>query len=1100
MWMSTSLSCGSEVLVVVVSVLGELEVSVDGAVLALPRGLARSLLMSLVVDLDRPIPDDDLIERLWGEAAPANAHFSLRNTVSRLRSLLGHDVIGRDSVGYRMSSAAVHTDIAELAEALAACDTLSPDQQAERVEAALRLVRGPAFAAVRNEWWAARAVAAADEQVAAAEERWADLRLANGQVGGDLGRFRAQALDKPMRETRWRQLVDALVLDARRAEALRAAHEARRALAEFGLSVGPELREAERRALIESGDGPSTLTPGAAALEAARAWPMVGRGAVLRSLSASPSAAPVSWIVGSSGSGVSRTLAEMAALVRGGGVLVCAVDVEAAGRGHRMLDALGAEFRAARLLLSSAVETEAELSESSPMPEVREARIRSELAKAMADIAGHSRLLVVLDDVQLLSTSDARVVAHLVRVARENDLDVAFVCGEEVDVVGSGVLRCALADELGELEPDDATLRLGPLEVGDVVDLVDELRPGLPTGEARRLAEAVVGATLGHPLSTAELVRHQLIVGSDAPLPVSLEDAIQARLSRLGNAAVDVVRVVAAAGRPVGAAVVAEATPATRAAARSAIQRLLDERLLVELDGGRLEIRMAQLEAAALRSLSWSEVTRIRRRLVDLLEAQHDDQPLLVHLLLGMRTGGSKHDHRLDTLVRDLLDRHVQATDFESAVVLARHYLSAVGAVDAHDALGLEIRVLIATALFATGAAAEANSLVELVAARAEVLDLPELVADALLARGPIDTGSSDAEHIAQRAAAVLPQLAANDVERRVRLSCWAAHHLFNLGQYDRAVAMLDAVEADVNAAARPLWKSLLLTMRVQQQMCLEGRPRLASKALDELSAWHRLTGDESAGIGSATMGLAVASCTGSFDDVRAAAEAIRAAGRTMPRPDLRWLPEAANAAVLLATGDVVAAETAMGAAESLGERLSVSGARGAAISQRLLLMLEGGSLGSMAPLMAPFAGSTEVPAALIGAWGLACVQAADRESAAQAGQILRATGSVLRGVGAGWPLVAMCAAEVAASTSDAELGRIVFDELRTWTGAGLAVYGLVHVGPADLWLGLCASVMGQRATAERLLDDAIAQERRRGGAYWEKRALLARERLDGNP
>ncbi|MEY4339118.1 MAG: hypothetical protein RLZ14_968, partial [Actinomycetota bacterium] len=948
------------------------------------------------------------------------------------------------------------------------------------------------------EWWAARAVAEADEQVAAAEERWAELCLANRPVGGELGRLRAQALEKPMREARWRQLIDALVLDARRAEALRAAHEARRALAEFGLSAGPELREAERRALVEPGDEPSTLTPGAAALEAARAWPIVGRGAVLRSLSGLPAAAPVSWIVGPSGSGVSRTLAEMAALVRDGCVLVCAVDVEAAGRGHRTLDALAAEFRAAQLLLSSTVEPVAELGEPSPMPEVREARIRRELATAMADIAARSRLLVALDDVQLLSTSDARVVAHLVRVARENGLDVAFVCGEEADVVGSGVLRRALADELAEL--DDATVRLGPLELGDVVELVSELGPGLSADEARRLAEAVMGATLGHPLSTAELVRHQLIVGPGAPLPVSLEDAIQARLSRLGNAAVDVVRVVAAARRPVGAAVVAEATPATRAAARSAIQRLLDERLLVELDGGRLEIRMAQLESAALRSLSWSEVTRIRRRLVDLLEAQHDDQSLLVHLLLDMRTGRSKHDHRLDTLVRDLLDRHVQATDFEGAVVLARHYLPAVGAVDALDALGLEIRVLIATAMFATGDVAEANSLVELVAARAEALDLPELVADALLARGPIDTGSSDAEHIAQRAAAVLPQLAADDVERRVRLSCWAAHHLFNLGQYDRAVAMLDAVEADVNAAARPLWKSLLLTMRVQQQMCLEGRPRLASKALDELSAWHRLTGDESAGIGSATMGLAVASCTGSFDDVRAAAEAIRAAGRTMPRPDLRWLPEAANAAVLLATGDVVAAETAMGAAESLGERLSVSGARGAAISQRLLLMLEGGSLGSMAPLMAPFAGSTEVPAALIGAWGLACVQAADRESAAQAGQILRATGSVLRGVGAGWPLVAMCAAEVAASTSDAELGRIVFDELRTWTGAGLAVYGLVHVGPADLWLGLCASVMGQRATAERLLDDAIAQERRRGGAYWEKRALLARERLDGNP
>ena len=71
--------------VVSVSVLGELEVMVDGVVVPLPRGLARSLVMSLVVDIDRTVTDEDLIERLWGGAAPANAHFSLRNTVSRLR-------------------------------------------------------------------------------------------------------------------------------------------------------------------------------------------------------------------------------------------------------------------------------------------------------------------------------------------------------------------------------------------------------------------------------------------------------------------------------------------------------------------------------------------------------------------------------------------------------------------------------------------------------------------------------------------------------------------------------------------------------------------------------------------------------------------------------------------------------------------------------------------------------------------------------------------------------------------------------------------------------------------------------------------------------
>mgnify|MGYP003334482351 CR=1 FL=1 len=1076
--------------VVSVSVLGELEVMVDGVVVALPRGLARSLVMSLVVDIDRTVTDEDLIERLWGGAAPANAHFSLRNTVSRLRSLLGHDVIERDDVGYRMPSSAVRTDLADLDRLVAAGD----------VETALGLVRGPAFAAVRHEHWALRAVAEADERVAAAEESWAEQRLANGRLGSELGRVRAQALDKPMRETRWRQLVDALVLEARRAEALRAAHDARQALAQYGMVAGPDLRAAEQRALADPSEDRPVGTPGAMSLEAARAWPVVGRDEVVRALSNSAFDRVISWVVGPIGVGVSRVLAEVAAMAREQGALVCAVDVEAAGRGQRTLAALGAELRAARLLAMPGSEASVDASVSSPMPEVREGRLRNELVRDLVDLADVRPLVVVLDDVHLLTTADAAAVAHLVAAVVDRSLPVAFVCGEEVDVVGSGGLRSAVADEVSGLDVESGTVALGQLAGADVLELVRRLAPDLGSEATRSLAESVMGATLGHPLYAAELIRHQLASGAAAPLSVSVEDAIHDRLSRLGPAAVDVVRVIAAAGRPVSGSLVAEATPATKASARAAIQRLLDERLLVELDGGRLDIRMPALTGIASRSLAWSEVTRIRRRLVDILEAQADDPLLLAHLLLDLRSDRPKEHRKVDEHVRDVLERLVHETDFDGVVVLGRKYLSAVGAVDANDRVGLEIRVLIATALFATGGTAEANSLVEVVTAKASVFGFADLVADALLARGPIDTGSSDAEQIAERAAAVLPLLDANDIERRVRLSCWAAHHRFNIGHYQRGVELLDSVEHDVANASRPLWRSLLLTMRVQQHLCLEGRLRPAVAALEELRAWHRLTNDESAAIGSATMGLSVASAAGTLDDVRSAAETIREASRSMPRPDLRWLPEAAHAAALLAANELEAAERAVGDAEALGERLSVGGARAASTSQRLLLMLESGGLGAFAPLMAPFGDSSDVPAALVGTWALACVQAGDREAAARAASMLSAGGSVLRGVGAAWPLVAMCAAEAAAFVGHAETARLLFEELRPWTGAGLSVFGLVHLGPADLWLGLAAATIGQRATAERLLDAAIDRERRSGGAFWEKRALLARERLDAMP
>ena len=400
---------------------------VDGVVVPLPRGLARSLVMSLVVDIDRTVTDEDLIERLWGGAAPANAHFSLRNTVSRLRSLLGHDVIERDEVGYRIPSSAVRTDLSDLDRHVAAGD----------VETALGLVRGPAFAAVRHEHWALRAVADADERVAGAEELWADQRLASGRLGSELGRVRAQALDKPMRETRWRQLVDALVLEARRAEALRAAHDARQALAQYGMVAGADLRAAEQRALADPGEDRPVGTPGAMSLEAARAWPIVGRDEVVRALSNRAFDRVISWVGGSIGVGVSRVLAEVAAMAREQGALVCAVDVEAAGRGQRTLAALGAELRAARLLAMPGSEASVDASISSPMPEVREGRLRSELVRDLVDLADLRPLVLVLDDVHLLTTADAAAVAHLVATVVARSLPVAFVCGEETALLSS---------------------------------------------------------------------------------------------------------------------------------------------------------------------------------------------------------------------------------------------------------------------------------------------------------------------------------------------------------------------------------------------------------------------------------------------------------------------------------------------------------------------------------------------------------------------------------------------------------------------------------------------------------------------------------------
>ncbi|MBO0836311.1 MAG: winged helix-turn-helix domain-containing protein, partial [Actinobacteria bacterium] len=62
----------------------------------------QALLAALATAGGRPVPDDELVELVWGQGPPVNSLKSLQVLVSRTRSACGTDVIHRDSVGYRL--------------------------------------------------------------------------------------------------------------------------------------------------------------------------------------------------------------------------------------------------------------------------------------------------------------------------------------------------------------------------------------------------------------------------------------------------------------------------------------------------------------------------------------------------------------------------------------------------------------------------------------------------------------------------------------------------------------------------------------------------------------------------------------------------------------------------------------------------------------------------------------------------------------------------------------------------------------------------------------------------------------------------------------
>ena len=84
-------------------VLGPLEVSHDGRVLALGGPKQRALLAILLVRANQIVSADALIDELWGERPPESATNMVQGYVSRLRKLLSNsdgDVIVQVSGGY----------------------------------------------------------------------------------------------------------------------------------------------------------------------------------------------------------------------------------------------------------------------------------------------------------------------------------------------------------------------------------------------------------------------------------------------------------------------------------------------------------------------------------------------------------------------------------------------------------------------------------------------------------------------------------------------------------------------------------------------------------------------------------------------------------------------------------------------------------------------------------------------------------------------------------------------------------------------------------------------------------------------------------------
>lgn len=245
-------------------VLGPLRVVSDGGALPLTSGRQQALLVNLLIARGDVVASDRLIEAVWGTDLPSNPTNTLQHGVAQLRKILEPGrarsqaplVLLSDGAGYRIDLSGHSFDVVEFEEAVAAARRLlsgpGETEAARRLESALELWRGPAYAGFEYAEFARGDAERLEELRVQARELLIDAKTAMDGPAAAIAELEALVAEFPYREAVWARLMRSLYQEGRQAEALRVYQSARRTLGdELGIEPSPELRELEEQILLQ---------------------------------------------------------------------------------------------------------------------------------------------------------------------------------------------------------------------------------------------------------------------------------------------------------------------------------------------------------------------------------------------------------------------------------------------------------------------------------------------------------------------------------------------------------------------------------------------------------------------------------------------------------------------------------------------------------------------------------------------------------------------------------------------------------------------------------------------------------------------------------
>ena len=237
-----------------IRILGPVDLVLNGEVVHFGGRHARMVIAALVLGANHMVSSDQLSFIVWGDEAPVSRYNTLQTHVSRLRRMLGRDVITTEDHSYQLN-VRVHELDALLFESLVEQADASRDDAAAcrgLCRKALDLCRGRPFGDLGDtDPFRLEAIRLDELRMFVMQLKLrCDLELGRHEM--IVGTLEALVEEDPYNENAWYLLLEALARSGRRVEAHRAFARLRDTLAEVGLEPTVDLKDLEEGIYLEN--------------------------------------------------------------------------------------------------------------------------------------------------------------------------------------------------------------------------------------------------------------------------------------------------------------------------------------------------------------------------------------------------------------------------------------------------------------------------------------------------------------------------------------------------------------------------------------------------------------------------------------------------------------------------------------------------------------------------------------------------------------------------------------------------------------------------------------------------------------------------------